>query len=95
MGRSSIRCTTCAITSPAITPSSSTSTQSLGFKFNGGRNDFDSSGQIPLDLVSSGQLNRFGYMDPSDGGKVRNGTGSVYYKKRSERERYVARGRLR
>jgi len=57
------------------------SAQSLGFKFNGGRNDFDSSGQIPLDLVYSGALDRFGYMDPSDGGKVRNGTGSVYYRK--------------
>jgi hypothetical protein len=56
-------------------------TQSLGFKFNGGRNDFDSSGQIPLDLVASGTLDRFGYMDPSDGGRVSNGTGSVYYKK--------------
>jgi hypothetical protein len=55
--------------------------QSLGFKFNDGRNDFDSSGQIPLDLVYSGQLDRFGYMDPHDGGKVRNATGSVYYKK--------------
>ncbi len=55
--------------------------QTLGFRFNAGRNDFDSSGQIPLDLVASGQLSRFGYMDPSDGGKVRNGTGSVYYKK--------------
>ena len=57
------------------------SAQSLGFRFNGGRNDFDSSGQIPLDLVYSGALDRFGYMDPSDGGKVHNGTGSVYYKK--------------
>ena len=56
-------------------------TQSLGLKFSGGRNDFDSSGQIPLDLVASRQLDRFGYMDPSDGGKVRNGTGSAYYKK--------------
>jgi hypothetical protein len=55
--------------------------QSLGFKFNGGRNNFDSSGQIPLDLVASGQLGRFGYMDPSDGGKVRTGTASTYYKK--------------
>ena len=55
--------------------------QSLGFKFNAGRNDFNSSGQIPLDLVYSGVLDRFGYMDSSDGGKVRNATGSVYYKK--------------
>lgn len=57
------------------------STQSLGFKFNGGRNDFNSSGQIPLDLVGSGSLDRFGFMDPRDGGKVRHATGSVYYKK--------------
>jgi outer membrane receptor protein involved in Fe transport len=56
-------------------------TQSLGFKFSGGRNDFDSSGQIPLDMVAAGTLDRFGYMDPSDGGKVRNGTGGVYFKK--------------
>lgn len=56
-------------------------TQSLGFKFNGGRNDFDSSGQIPLDLVYAGALDRFGYMDPSDGGNVRSGTGALYYRK--------------
>lgn len=55
--------------------------QSLGFKFTAGRNDFDSSGQIPLDLVASGQLSRFGYIDPSDGGNTRNFTGSSYYKK--------------
>ena len=56
-------------------------TQSLGFRFNGGRNNFDSSGQIPLDLVAQGSLGRFGYMDPSDGGAVRSGGGSAYYKK--------------
>jgi outer membrane receptor protein involved in Fe transport len=55
--------------------------QSLGFKLNGGRNDFDSSGQIPLDLVYAGKLGRFGYMDPSDGGKVRSGTAGAYYKR--------------
>ena len=55
--------------------------QSLGFRFNGGRNDFDSSGQIPLDLVYARTLDRFGYMDPSDGGRVRNGTGGIYYKR--------------
>jgi len=57
------------------------STQSLGFKVNGGSNNFNSSGQIPLDLVYSGVLNRFGYMDPGDGGNVRSGTGSFYYLK--------------
>ena len=46
-------------------------TQALGFRLNMGRNDFYSSGQIPLDLVNSGQLDRFGYVDPNDGGNVR------------------------
>ena len=56
-------------------------TQAIGFKFNFGRNDFFSSGQIPLDLVNSGQLDRFGAIDPENGGKVRLGTASVYYRK--------------
>jgi hypothetical protein len=51
----------------------------FGVRFIGGRNDFDSSGQIPLDLVSAGTLDRFGYVDPSDGGRVAMGTASVYY----------------
>jgi hypothetical protein len=59
----------------------SSDTQSLGIKVNAGRNDFNSSGQVPLDLVYSGVLDRFGYMDPSDGGKVRKGTAGIYYKK--------------
>jgi outer membrane receptor protein involved in Fe transport len=57
------------------------SRQSLGLRFNAGRNDFDSSGQIPLDLVYSGALDRFGYMDPADGGNVRSGTGTLYYRR--------------
>jgi hypothetical protein len=55
--------------------------QALGFKLNFGRNDFFSSGQIPLDLVSAGQLDRFGYIDPTDGGQVGLGTLGVYYRK--------------
>lgn len=55
--------------------------QSLGFKFNGGTNDFYSSGQIPLDQVASGALDRFGYIDPSDGGRVRMGTFAAYYRR--------------
>ena len=57
------------------------STQKLGFRFLAGRNDFYSSGQLPLDLVAAGQLDRFGYIDPSDGGRVRLGTWSSYYSK--------------
>jgi hypothetical protein len=55
--------------------------QTLGFKLNLGRNDFYSSGQIPLDLVSEGLLDRFGFIDPSDGGRVRTGIAGAYYRK--------------
>ena len=58
-----------------------TDKESLGFKLNFGTNDFFSSGQIPLDLVAAGQLDRFGFIDPFDGGRVRLGTGGVYYKR--------------
>ncbi len=43
------------------------------------RNDFYSSGQIPLDEVAAGRLDPFGYIDPTDGGRVKSGTASMYY----------------
>jgi hypothetical protein len=52
----------------------------LGFKFNLGRNDFVSSGQIPLDLVNAGALDRFGFIDPDNGGRVRSGVASAYFR---------------
>jgi hypothetical protein len=55
--------------------------RSVGFKFNFGRNNFTSSGQIPLDLVAAGQLDRFGFVDPENGGKVKLGTGAIYFRK--------------
>lgn len=55
--------------------------QSVSFKLNVGRNDFFSSGQIPLDEVAAGRLERFGFVDPSNGGRVRTGVFSAYYKK--------------
>ena len=55
--------------------------QSIGFKLNFGRNNFFSSGQIPLDLVATGELDRFGFIDPFNGGRVRTGIVSAYYKK--------------
>jgi len=55
--------------------------ESLGFKLNVGTNDFYSSGQIPLDRVADGQLDRFGFIDPFDGGRVRMGTLGTYYKR--------------
>ncbi len=56
-------------------------TEAFGVKFNAGRNDFYSSGQIPLDLVSAGELDRFGFIDPENGGRVQLGTASIYYRK--------------
>ena len=53
--------------------------EKLGFRILFGRNDFYSSGQVPLDLVSEGLLNRFGYIDPSDGGRIWLGTASAYF----------------
>ncbi len=59
-------------------------TESIGVKFNAGRNDFYSSGQIPLDLVNAVELDRFGFIDPENGGRVRLGTVSTYYRKESK-----------
>jgi outer membrane receptor protein involved in Fe transport len=53
----------------------------LGFKLNVARNDFNSSGQIPLDEVAAGRLDRFGFIDADNGGRVRGGTAAVYYRR--------------
>lgn len=58
--------------------------QTAGVKFNVGRNDFFSSGQIPLDLVNDGTLDRFGFIDPENGGKVQTYTANGYYRKELE-----------
>lgn len=55
--------------------------EAWGFKLNAGRNDFFSSGQIPLDEVAAGRLDRFGFVDPFDGGRVRTGVLGAYYRK--------------
>jgi outer membrane receptor protein involved in Fe transport len=55
--------------------------QTVGVRLNLGRNDFFSSGQIPLDEVVAGRLDRFGFVDPFNGGRVRTGIISGYYKK--------------
>jgi hypothetical protein len=62
------------------TKSLSTS-EKIGVRFLFGRNNFYSSGQVPLDLVSEGLLDRFGFIDPTHGGRVKLGTASVYYSK--------------
>jgi outer membrane receptor protein involved in Fe transport len=57
----------------------------LGFKLNAGRNDFFSSGQIPLDEVAAGRLDRFGFIDPFGGGRVRTGVLGTYYRREWQR----------
>ena len=42
--------------------------RALGFKFNAGSNGFNSSGQLPLDEVAAGRLDRFGTLDATEGG---------------------------
>jgi hypothetical protein len=57
------------------------SKESVGVKLNFGTNNFYSSGQLPLDEVNAGRLDRFGFIDPFDGGRVRLGTFGTYYKR--------------
>jgi outer membrane receptor protein involved in Fe transport len=55
--------------------------EALGIKLNAGRNDFFSSGQLPLDEVAAGRLDRFGFLDPFNGGRVQSAVFGVYYRK--------------
>ncbi len=55
--------------------------QAIGLKVNVGRNSFSSSGQLPLDLVATGELDRFGFIDPDNGGRVSLGTAAGYFRK--------------
>jgi hypothetical protein len=57
--------------------------RAFGVKLNAGRNDFFSSGQIPLDEVAAGRLDRFGFIDPSGGGRVRSGVVGLYFRNES------------
>ncbi len=52
-----------------------------GVKFNFGRNDYFSSGQIPIDEIFAGRLDRFGFIDSDTGGRVRQGTVGVYFRR--------------
>lgn len=54
--------------------------RAIGVKFNGGMNRFDSSGQIPLDEVAAGRLDRFGFLDPDNGGRVQTGFLTGFYR---------------
>ena len=59
-------------------------TQTLSFRFNFGRNDFASSGQIPLDEVAANRLDRFGFLDPTNGGNIDTGVFSAAYRRELE-----------
>ncbi|MEQ1945926.1 MAG: TonB-dependent receptor [Bryobacteraceae bacterium] len=53
----------------------------VGLRFIFGRNNFYSSGQLPVDLIDSGELDRFGFIDPTEGGRAKLGTLAGYYSK--------------
>ncbi len=55
--------------------------QAIGFNLNYGRNNFSSSGEIPLDEVEAGRLDRFGVIDPFNGGRNQQGIIGAYYRK--------------
>ena len=57
-----------------------TDTRTFGARLNVGTNRYRSSGQIPLDLVFDGSLDRFGFIDPDNGGFVESGTVAGYYR---------------
>ena len=57
--------------------------RAAGVKLNFGRNAFFSSGQIPLDEMAAGRLDRFGFLDPSGGGRVRAGMLGLYFRDES------------
>ncbi len=54
--------------------------RSFAVKWNAGRNSFNSSGQIPLQEVAAGRLDRFGFLDPGDGGRTRSAALALYYR---------------
>lgn len=50
------------------------------WRFNAGRNHFNSSGQPPLDEIEAGRMPRFGYVDPGDGGRMWSATTSFSWR---------------
>jgi outer membrane receptor protein involved in Fe transport len=54
---------------------------SYGVRMMGALNDFYSAGQLPIDQVEQGRLNRFGFVDPTDGGYSQQGTVAGYFTK--------------
>ena len=92
--RSRTRAVTAATTSTAITRGRSATTRSSASAFIFGRNDFYSSGQIPLDLVDAGQLDRFGYhrSERRRPGQARHGCRRYYSKAFANGDTFKADG---
>ncbi len=55
--------------------------KSLVFKLNFGRNDFLSAGQIPVDLIQSREIARYGAIDGTEGGQVRTFNAGILFRK--------------
>ncbi len=53
----------------------------LTFRIYGNTNDSYAAGQLPVDQVEAGKLDRFGYIDPTDGNASTAGTFAAYYTK--------------
>ncbi len=58
--------------------------RTFAVKFNGGLNRYNSSGQIPIDAVAAGRLDRFGFLDPGEGGNIRAGTVAGYFRQEQD-----------
>lgn len=56
----------------------------FGVKLSAARNEFTSSGQLPLDEVFAGRLDPFGSLDPTQGGDVRSGTVAGYWRREGD-----------
>lgn len=58
-----------------------TPTQVLTFRVYGSTNDSYAAGQLPVDQIQAGKLDRYGYIDPTDGNTSRSGILAGYYTK--------------
>jgi len=59
-------------------------TRVFGIRFNAGRNRYFSSGQLSLDEIAAGRLDRFGSLDAGDGGRGRSATVGLYYRREAD-----------
>ena len=83
-GRFRIRSGTGATTSQAAFCAVPSEHDTFGLKLSLARNEFTSSGQLPLDEVVAGRLDPFGSLDPTQGGKIGSGTLAGYWRREGE-----------